>query len=88
MHTLSTRTLHDLAYDRGEEYDPALTPTPALMEELSLTDRAERPIEAHSPYERRRRRERERREAEALVPDWFALDDLFERPVGVHGELV
>ena len=23
MHTLSTRTLSALAYDRGEEYDPA-----------------------------------------------------------------
>jgi len=28
MHTLSTRILSALAYDRGEEYDPALAVCP------------------------------------------------------------
>jgi hypothetical protein len=88
MHTLSTRTLHDLAYERGEEYDPALAPTPGLLEELELGRQAQRPVEALAPYELRRERERERREALALVPDWFSIEDLLERPVGVHGELV
>ncbi len=88
MHTVSRRTLHDLAYERGEEYDPALAPTPALVEELELGRQAQRPVEARSSYELRRERERERREALALVPDWFSIEDLLERPVGVHGELV
>lgn len=84
----STRSMMALAYERGEDYDPALAPGPALIEELALGQRAGRPIEAPSPYERRRRRERERREARACVPGWFSVDDLLERPVGMHGELV
>ena len=32
MHTLSTRTLSALAYDRGEEYDPAEPVAPDLLE--------------------------------------------------------
>ncbi|MDQ3647587.1 MAG: hypothetical protein M3433_03195 [Actinomycetota bacterium] len=89
MHTLSTRDLTALAYERGEEFDPALTPSPALVAELSLGQVAARPIEAPGPYERRRRRRRERRQAQAGVPEWFSAEDLFERPLGVvHGELV
>jgi len=88
MQTLSIRAMHDVAYERGEEFDPALAPTPALVEELELGHQAQRPIEALSPYELRRERERERREALALVPDWFSIEDLLERPAGIHGELV
>ena len=88
MHTLSTRTLHALAYERGEEYDPAMAPTPALMEELDVGHRGGRPIEAPSTYELRRRRDRERRQELALVPEWFSIEDLLERPAGIHGEIV
>jgi len=42
MHTLSTRTLSALAYERGEEYDPSLPPvTPGLLEELALFEHAQ-----------------------------------------------
>ena len=34
MHTLSTRILSALAYDRGEEYDPAEPLAPDLLEAL------------------------------------------------------
>ena len=40
MHTPSTRILSALAYDRGEEYDPGLPPSPALVEALSLVEHA------------------------------------------------
>ena len=37
MSTLSTRTLAALAFERGEEFDPALTlPSTALAEDLAL----------------------------------------------------
>jgi hypothetical protein len=36
MRTLSPRTLAALAYERGEEFDPAASPTPALVQDLSL----------------------------------------------------
>ena len=86
MHTLSTRDLTALAYERGEEFDPAMAPSPAVVAELSLGSLAMRPIEAPSPYERRR--EREGRRALSGVPEWLSAEDLLERPVGVHGELV
>ena len=88
MRTLSTRTMAALAYERGEEFDPALTATPALVDELATWQRAGMPVEAPSPYERRRARERERRQEVSAVPEWFSLQDLVERPVGVLGELV
>lgn len=84
----STRLMMALAFERGEEYDPALAPSPDLMAELAATAVAGRPVEAPSAYERRRRRERERREALAGVPEWFSVEDLLEPPVGIHGELV
>lgn len=88
MRTMSIRSMAALAYERGEEYDPALAITPALMEQLSLSEHASRPVEAPSPYERQRRRRRERRQEAGRVPDWFAAGDLVERPPGVHGEIV
>ena len=42
MHTLSTRTMSALAYDRGEEYDPAQPIAADLLETLSLVERAGR----------------------------------------------
>ncbi|MGO9499253.1 MAG: hypothetical protein ACLQA5_21460 [Solirubrobacteraceae bacterium] len=43
MHTPSTRILSALAYDRGEEYDPADPIAADLLETLSLVDHA-RPV--------------------------------------------
>ena len=94
MHTLSTRTLVALAYERGEEFDPALATTPALVEELSLSAAAARPIEAPSPYERRRTRQRARRAELGRMPEWFSPCDLVGSTLAgasgavVHGEPV
>lgn len=88
MRTLSIRELSSLAYERGEEFDPAMTPTPDLVAELSTWDRATRPVGDAGPYERRRARERRRRQELRAVPEWFSLQDLVERPAGVLGELV
>jgi hypothetical protein len=92
MRTPSTRTLAALAYERGEEFDASLWLSPALIDYLSDAERACRPVEAPSPYERRRRRERERREADARVPGWFSAGDLAQPAWSggrlIHGELV
>jgi hypothetical protein len=92
MHTPSIRTLAALAYERGEEFDPGATPTPGLMEQLSIAASA-RPIVgecaafdcssglAVGTVSRQ-------------VPDWFSACDLVDPPVAgtravvVHGELV
>jgi hypothetical protein len=79
MHTLSTRILSALAYERGEEYDPGDPVTPDLLEALSMTDRARPVIGEDGPYERARQRRRERRERTA-IPDWFSADDLIAAP--------
>ena len=60
MHTPSTRILSALAYDRGEEYDPAEPVAPDLLEALSLVDQARPLIGEDGPYERARQRRRER----------------------------
>ena len=55
MHTLSTRTLSALAFDRGEEYDPA-EPIPSdLLETRSLVEHARPVIGESGPFERARR---------------------------------
>jgi len=88
MQTMTMRTVFELAYERGEEYDPTQLQTHALIESLELSARAGRPLEAESRYERRRRQERERCSELAYVPDWFDAADVFDRPAGIHGELV
>jgi hypothetical protein len=75
MHTLSTRTLSALAYDRGEEYDPADPVAPDLLEALSLMERARPIIGEDGPYDRARQRQRERRQANG-IPAWFSAEDL------------
>ena len=93
MRTLSMRTVAALAYERGEEFDPAATPTPALLEDLAAATRAGAIVAEPGEYDRRRRRERERRAA-AGVPAWFSPDDLVAVGVPgtqgrlIHGELV
>jgi hypothetical protein len=77
MSTLSTRTLAALAFERGEEFDPALTlPSAPLAEDLALLARARSLICEPSPTERRRRRERARRAACAPEPRGYSLDGL------------
>jgi len=75
MHTLSTRTLSALAYDRGEEYDPSQPIATELLETLSLVEHATPVIGEDGPYERARRRRRERDQL-SRIPDWFSAQDL------------
>jgi hypothetical protein len=76
MSTLSMRTLAALAFERGEEFDPALTlPSAPLAEDLALLAGARALMCELSPMERRRRRERERRGACAAEPRALSLDD-------------
>ena len=79
MHTLSTRTMSALAYDRGEDYDPAQPIAPDLLETLSLIEHAAPVIGEDGTYERARRRRAERRELER-IPDWFSAQDLVAAP--------
>jgi hypothetical protein len=79
MHTLSTRILSALAYDRGEEYDPAEPVCPDLMETLALVEQARPVISDDGPYERARQRRQERRQANG-IPAWFAAEDLVAAP--------
>ena len=79
MHTLSTRTLFALAYERGEEYDPAQPIAPELLKTLLLVEHATPAIGEDGPYERARQRWRERSQL-ARVPDWFSAEDLIAAP--------
>jgi hypothetical protein len=77
MSTFSTRTLAALAFERGEEFDPALTlPSGPLVEDLALLAGARVLVCELSPTERRRRRQRERRAACPAMRDEIALDDV------------
>ena len=88
MQTLSTRSLTAIAYERGEEFDPALMPAPELVEDLGVAGSAMPLIGEAGSYERRRRRERERRLLER-VPAWFSADDLVgDSTAVIHGEPV
>jgi hypothetical protein len=79
MYTPSTRILSALAYDRGEEYDPAEPVAPDLLEALSLVEQARPVIGEDGPYERARQRRRERRQADG-IPAWFSAEDLIAAP--------
>ena len=79
MHTPSTRMLSALAYDRGEEYDPGLPPSSALVEALSMLEHATAVVGDDGPYERARQNARERRRQNA-IPDWFSAEDLINAP--------
>jgi hypothetical protein len=80
MHTLSTRTLSALAYERGEEYDPSQPPvTPEPMDELAMFEHARLVVGDDGPYEKARQRRRERREL-SRIPDWFSAQDLIAAP--------
>ena len=79
MHTLSTRTLSALAYERGEEYDPSQPIAPDLLETLSLVEHARPVIGEDGPYEKARQRRRERRQL-SRIPEWFSAQDLIAAP--------
>ena len=79
MHTLSTRTLSALAYERGEEFDPEQGIAPGLLETLSLVEHAAPVIAEDGPYERARQRRRERHRL-CRIPDWFSAQDLIAAP--------
>ena len=88
MQTPSMRFVAALAYERGEEFDPALMPPPELVEDLGVAGAAMPLVGEPGSYERRRRRERERRMLER-VPAWFSADDLVRDSTAlVHGEPV
>ena len=88
MHCVSTRLMAALAYERGEEFDPALMPTPGLVEDLGVAGSATPVIGEPGSFERRRLRAREQRLLER-VPDWFSADDVVpDRLAAVHGEPV
>jgi hypothetical protein len=75
MSVLSTRTLATLAFERGEEFDPALTlPTAPLADDLAQLAGARPVAHALSAAERRRRERarrivRERKRSGSLVGD-------------------
>jgi hypothetical protein len=87
MHTLSTRTMTALAYDRGEEYDPGQPPCPTLLDDLGMAEFAVPVIGEDGPYEQARGRRRERRQL-AAVPTWFSAEDLIAAPWENDGELL
>jgi hypothetical protein len=79
VHTLSTRVLSALAYDRGEEHDRAEPPCPTLLDDLALAELAAPVIGEEGAYDRRRRAERDRRRRQA-IPEWFSAEDLIATP--------
>ena len=85
MQTLSTRVLSALAFDRGEEYDPAQPICPSMLEDLELIEHATAVIGEQGPCERARRRARERRQRNA-IPAWFSAEDLIAAPWETTGE--
>jgi hypothetical protein len=88
MHTLSTRTLSALAFDRGEEYDPGQPLSDSLLADLELSAGAQ-PIITDISAAERRRHDRAHRRTLAGVPDWFSVEDLIRGPwETVHGELI
>ncbi len=79
MHTLSTRTLSALAYERGEEYDPSQPIAADLLETLSVVEHPVPVIGEEGAYERSRQRRRERRQL-SRIPEWFSAQDLIAAP--------
>jgi hypothetical protein len=91
MRTPSIRTLAAIAYERGEEFDPALMLSPALAEQLDNAGTAGATVNMPSPSEERRCRQKAgRRETQAdAAPVWFEAGDLVPCPFDArHGELL
>jgi hypothetical protein len=94
MRTPSMRTLAALAYERGEEFDTGIPPSPGLLQWLATAEAAVAIESGPGPYELSRRRARERRAENRRVPDWFSASDVVDAPVArgrgavMHGEVV
>jgi hypothetical protein len=92
MRTPSIRTLAAIAYERGEEFDPALMLSPALAElESSTTSGTTVFGSCSSPDARRCRQESGGYgiDDEDEAPSWFEAGDLVPRlPDTRHGELL
>jgi hypothetical protein len=91
--TPSIRTLVAVAYERGEEFDPALMLSPALAEQLESSTTSGTTVFAScsSPDARRCRQETGGRGIEDgdEAPSWFEAGDLVPRlPDMRHGELL
>ena len=80
MHTLSTRALAALAFDRDQEFDPGQPLSAGMLEDLELVIGARAIVTEISPADRHRRSDRARRQRLAAVPDWFSVDDLVAAP--------
>lgn len=81
----STRVLSALAFDRGEEYDPAEPICPDLLQDLAVLEHASPVIGEEGPFERARQRRRERRQRSS-IPPWFSVEDLIAAPWETAGE--
>jgi hypothetical protein len=68
MRTLSSRTLAAVAYERGQDDDPATALTAALLADLSLASEA-RPVDAEPSAHERERLRRRRARAARRRPD-------------------
>jgi hypothetical protein len=101
MRTPSIRTLAAIAYERGEEFDPALMLSPALAEQLDGMTAAGTTVFAFcsSPGERGGRLQAGPSKADGQedldvtdedeAPSWFEAGDLVPRlPDTRHGELL
>ncbi len=98
MHTRtpSIRTLAALAYERGEEFDPALMLSPALAEQLDGSTATATGTTDYASYFSSSEKWRIRRESgrsgtpvEAAAPSWFEASDLAPCPLDTrHGELL
>ena len=91
MQTLSTRALAALAFERGEEFDPALTlPSAPLADDLALLAGARPLLCDASPAERRRQRERACRrgdsnERSAVAPNEIPVAARSRSPRAIRG---
>jgi len=83
MHTPSIRTLAALAYERGEEFDPALMLSPALAEQMEGTASGTTAF-APSPKDRRHRLPESRRRREDI--EEIGGDEAFVRKTGISNE--
>lgn len=101
MRTPSIRTLAAIAYERGEEFDPALMLSSALAEQLDgmTTEGTTVFVSCSSPDARRCRQRTGPSEADGQedldvtdeneAPSWFEAGDLIPRlPDTRHGELL
>jgi hypothetical protein len=84
MHTPSIRTLAALAYEHGEEFDPALMLSPALAEQLDSVTAARTTDFAPSSKDQEHRLLESRRRREDIED--IEGDEAFVRETGISNE--